>query len=509
MQPNILFKTKKENNYLYNFNMNRFFLIHPVMDYLLKLSRKGLDLEKWVDHLPDEGIEIEGHGTAGKEEILYYYQKYLLFSRNDFFLKVKHQEKFSGRVAKEQVYSLLSNVRQVVFEVTDMCNLKCKYCAFGEYYDNYDKRGKKKLSIVKAKTLLNYLGRYWHSPLNTSHHVEITLSFYGGEPLLNIDFIKEIVRYSKKLESPRNTFNFMMTTNALLLDRYMDFLVENNFGLLISLDGNKHHNGYRVLHDGTEAYDRVFQNVNLLKAKYPDFFKMKVNFNTVLHHKNSVSAVAKYFKENFHKTPTLSEISPIGIRHDKHEEFIKIYQNSYENLRLSKDYLTLEKELFARLPSIKALSTIVHNCSGHCYNDYRELLDPGRNVQRIPTGTCLPFSRKLFLSVNGKILPCERIGHQYYYGTVDEKKVHLDAEKVAQQANDYYDKIRSQCFHCYKVNICIVCIFNLDIDAVQKIKNCPDYMSYETFSKYLALWMSKLEENPGYYPKIMDEVYVS
>jgi uncharacterized protein len=301
----------------------------------------------------------------------------------------------------------------------------------------------------------------------------------------------------------------MMTTNALHLDRYMDFLVENNFGLLISLDGDKYHNGYRVLHDGTEAYDRVFQNVNLLKSKYPDFFKMKVNFNSVLHNKNSVAAVAKYFHENFHKIPILSEISPIGIRHDQHKEFIKIYQNANESLRLSKDYLTLEKELFTRLPGIKALCTIIHNCSGHCYNDYGELLDPGRNVQRIPTGTCLPFSRKLFLSVNGKILPCERIGHQYYYGTVDEKKVHLDAEKVARQANDYYDKIRSQCFQCYKVNICSVCIFNLDIDKVQKIKDCPDYMSYETFSKYLALWMSKLEDNPGYYPKIMDEVYIS
>ena len=509
MEPNILVKTKKENNYLYNFNMNRFFLTHPVMNYLLKLSGEGLDLEKWVDHLPVEGIEIEGHGTAGKEEIHYYYQKYLFFSKHNFFPEVKHQEKFSGRVTKEQVYSLLSNVRQVVFEVTDNCNLKCKYCAFGEYYENYDKREKKKLSIVKAKTLLNYLARYWQSPLNTSHHVEITLSFYGGEPLLNIDFIKEIVRYSKKLETPHNTFNFTMTTNALLLDRYMDFLVENNFGLLISLDGNKRHNGYRVLHDGTEAYDRVFQNVDLLRAKYPDFFKMKVNFNTVLHNKNSVAAAAKYFQENFGKIPNLSEISPIGIRHDKHQEFIKIYQNAYENLRLSKDYLSVEKELFTRLPIITTLCNIVHNCSGHCFKDYLDLLDPGRNVKHIPTGTCLPFSKKIFLSVNGKIMPCERIGHQYYYGTADEKKVYLDAEEVARQANEYYDKIRSKCFTCYKANICTMCVFNLEADKGEKIKNCPEYMNYETFSNYLALWMSKLEENPEYYPKIMDEVVVS
>ncbi len=509
MQPNILFKTKQENNYLYNFNRNRFFLIHPVMDYLLRLSQKGIDMEKWVGDLPVEGIEIEGHGTAGKEEIRYYYQKYLFFSKNNFFSEVKQREKLNGRVTKEQVYSLLSNVRQVVFEVTDRCNLKCKYCGFGEYYENYDKREKKSLSVAKAKTLLNYLARYWHSPLNISHKIEITLSFYGGEPLLNIDFIKEIVEYSKKLESPRNRFTFMMTTNAVLLDKYMDFLVENNFGLLISLDGNKRHNSYRVFHNGKEAYDDIFRNVNRLKTKYPDFFEKHVSFNTVLHNKNSVAAAAKYFRKNFNKVPMLSEINPIGIRQDKQKEFIKIYQNANESVKLSKDYLSLEKELFTRLPSISTLCNIIHSSSGHCFNDYHELLDGGENVSRIPTGTCLPFLKKIFLSVNGKIMPCERIGHQYYYGTVDEENVYLDAERVAQQANDYFDKIRSKCSHCYKANLCIVCVYNLDTDREEKIKNCAEYMNYKTFSEYLAIWMSKLEKNPGYYPRIMDEVYVS
>lgn len=509
MQSNFLFKTKGQNNYLYNYNMNRFFLIHPVMDHLLTLFNSGTNLEEWFANLPEEGIKIAGCDTFSKEEIRYYYQKFLLFSGSNFFRDVQIEERLSGRVTKEEVYSLLSNVTDLVFEVTDSCNLKCKYCAFGDYYENYDKRERKNLSITKAKNLLNYLAKFWQSPLNTSHKTDINIGFYGGEPLLNTGFIKEIVNYTKKLESPRNSFSFRMTTNAVLLEKHMDYLVEKDFGLLISLDGNKKHNGYRVFPDGSEAYDVIFRNVKALQAKYPEFFKKKTAFNVVVHNKNNIAEIHKYFRENFDTTPTLSDLSPIGIRHEKKKEFFEMYRNTYESLNLLKDYLSLEREIFQKLPNIKALCSIINHCSGHCFKEYRDLLHDTKKLKRIPTGTCLPFSRKLFLSVNGKVLPCERIGHQYYFGVVDEENVNIDAGKVAQMTNAYFDKIRSHCVHCSKAEICSICVYNLKVDKEEYIKNCPEFMNTEKFSAYLSLWLSKLEENPGYYAKIMDEIYMA
>jgi hypothetical protein len=104
MQPNVLVNTKKENSYLYNFNMNRFFLIHPLMSHLLKLSREGLDLEKWVDHLPVEGIEIEGHGTADKEEIRCEIQKFTCpcFPAFEIRLNIQGFRILDGKYAKMQ-----------------------------------------------------------------------------------------------------------------------------------------------------------------------------------------------------------------------------------------------------------------------------------------------------------------------------------------------------------------------------------------------------------------------
>lgn len=509
MDPNILCKTKRENNYLYNFNMNQFMLIHPIFEYMLNLAKKGRDLEEWIANLPDDGIKIENYDPVTKKEIQYYYHKYLMFSENHFFSDLKREEKFDGRVTAEQVYALLSNVTDVVFEATDACNLKCKYCGFGEYYENYDKREKKSLSFKKAQNLLDYLLKFWQSPLNTSHKNKVNIGFYGGEPLLNIALIKEIVNYIKKIESLRNSFTFRMTTNALLLEKHMDFLVENDFGLLISLDGNKKNNGYRIFPDGSEAYDVIVQNVTALKNKYPDYFKEKISFNVVLHNKNSIGGIYDYFKQNFDKIPNIAELSPIGIRHDKQEEFLKMYRNSYESLNLSKDHLKLEKEMFQRLPNIKALCNIIHNCSCFCFKDYSHVLYSTKDQKRIPTGTCLPFSKKIFLSVNGKILPCERIGHQYYFGTVDEENVYLDAQKVAQAANTYIDRIRKKCFTCCKAEICTICIYNLKVDDDHNVEKCPEFMNYDGFSTYLSSWLSKLEENSEYYPRIMDEVFVS
>lgn len=50
-------------------------------------------------------------------------------------------------ITSEKVTNLIANLPQLVFEVTDACNLKCKYCAYGELYNDYDKRENKKLSI--------------------------------------------------------------------------------------------------------------------------------------------------------------------------------------------------------------------------------------------------------------------------------------------------------------------------------------------------------------------------
>lgn len=108
--------------------------------------------------------------------------------------------------------------------MVDFCNLECAYCTYGKFYKNYDRRERKKMNPGTAKTFLNYLLELLNSPLNQSHDRFINIGFYGGEPLLNPPFIHEIVEYVLQLKAVHNRFRLNMTTNGLLLERYMDFL---------------------------------------------------------------------------------------------------------------------------------------------------------------------------------------------------------------------------------------------------------------------------------------------
>ncbi|MBA7551086.1 hypothetical protein ES705_43621 [subsurface metagenome] len=90
-----------------------------------------------------------------------------------------------------------------------------------------------------------------------------------------------------------------MTTNAMLLDRYMDYLVQHDFRILISLDGNEKNHSYRVDHAGKNSFKKVLANIKLLQQTFPDFFETNVYFNAVLHNRNSVAEIYKFITD-FH-----------------------------------------------------------------------------------------------------------------------------------------------------------------------------------------------------------------
>lgn len=410
-------------------------------------------------------------------------------------------------ITSDYVVSALANLPQLVFEVTDACNLRCKYCAYGEFYEDYDCRENKMLSTEKAIRLIDYLAEYWNSNLNTSADKNITISFYGGEPLLNFPFIEAVVKHIKNnVHCPHRRFSFSMTTNAILLHKYMDFLQENNFHLLVSLDGNKENDGYRMDKAGHSSFERVVTNVDMLRDKYPDYFLRYVNFNAVLHNRNSVESIYRFFKEKYNKIPRIGELNNVGIRKDKLEEFNRTYKNSQESLQQAEHYEEIERDMFMNAGNYRNLTLFLHQYSGFVYRDYTDLLYDKKEAKSVPTGTCLPFSKKMFVTVNNKILPCERIGHQFALGRIGETEIDLNPEWIADKYNNYYARMESQCNRCKNKKACIQCLFNLkDIESKPV---CFGYMNDKDFNNYVNQQMHFLEQNPEAYKKIMKEVIV-
>ncbi len=407
-------------------------------------------------------------------------------------------------ISSEQIRVSLANTPQITFEVTDACNLNCKYCGYGELYNNYDSREGRMLSVERAILFLNYMNNLWHSPLNMSFSSLFYISFYGGEPLMNMPFIIRLVDYcEKQMRQGYRKICFSMTTNALLLDRYMDYLVAHDFHLLISLDGNEYSNSYRVDKSGQPVYSQIISRVNLLRERYPDYFKKNVNFNAVLHNRNSVDSIYTFFKENYDKIPSIGDLSNVGIRTEKQEDFNRMYCNSTDSLYQSENYTEIERNMFMASPTYRSAALYLHQYSNFVYKDYNELLyGKPDEIERIPTGTCIPFSKKVFITTNGTILPCERISQEYGIGNISEERICLNFDYIATKYNTYFAKIENQCRGCKIRKACIQCVFNIS-DISSDIIKCHGYMNQKQFDSYRNTQLGFLYSHPGAYWKIM------
>jgi len=411
-------------------------------------------------------------------------------------------------ISSDEILFQLANLPQITFEITDACNLKCKYCGYGEFYNDYDKRENKNLPITKAFAIMDYLVGLWNSEMNISENRNVYIGFYGGEPLLNMTFIEAIIDYvNNKLICPNRHFTFSMTTNGLLLHKYMDFIANHNFSLLISLDGDERGHSYRVDHKGNNSFNQIIKNAKLLQKNFPDYFDKSVNFNAVLHNRNSYEGIFRFIKNEFGKIPNISELNDMGIRGDMKETFKATYRNTYESLMQSEHYDEIEKEMFIKSGSYQSVTTFLHQYSPFVFRNYNELLFGKNDEKRVPTGTCIPFLKRMYVTVNGKILPCERIGHQFSMGQItDDNIVHLDFEQIAAKHNAYLNKVISQCKTCKIVKSCVQCIYNLeDLDGSPV---CKGYTNQEEFLRYVSSQMSFLSNHPEDYYRIMEEVIV-
>lgn len=399
-------------------------------------------------------------------------------------------------------------LRQLLIEVTDSCNLKCKYCGYGEFYSNYDQRENRNQSFDNVKTLIDYLSQLWQSEYNISHKNTIVIGFYGGEPLLNMRLIQETIDYVENLHIGNLIFRYNMTTNAVLLNHYMHYLVEKDFILLISLDGNEYESGYRVDKSGKPSFKRVTDNIRRLINEYPDYFEKNVHFNSVLHNRNSAEGCFQSIHTMFGKRPIVSELNTNGVKSERVEEFLQMFN----------DKTTSFQSAIMRNPEIKknfemedtdslSYHAMIMNYGGNRYTTYVDMFDSERDKKYIPTGTCRPFERKLFLTVHGKILPCERIGQENVLAQLSNGKLCLDCNNIAQYYSSLYNKIVKNCSYCHLNKNCGQCLFLLKEKDGRLI--CPGIQTGEKLRESFASFLSYAENNPGDYEMLLSSLIVS
>jgi len=402
-------------------------------------------------------------------------------------------------ITSKDISEAVANTPQVVFETTDVCNLQCKYCLYGNLYSSYGERYGKFLNSSEVIPFLDYLIDIWESSQNHSTYNHKFISFYGGEPLLNPRFIKEVISYLQERNTHLN-FSYTMTTNGILLDKYIDYLVEKDFDILISLDGNSFNNSFRVYKNGKPSFDDLIRNIKYIQHNYPTYFESKVAFNTVLHNKNSLDEIIEYFNAEFGKVPTINELNISGISEENKNEFERIFRSYDATLNDSNNQDELIKKMGANGKIQKELFRYIQRYSGRYFEDYLDLLRNKENVS-LPTGTCIPFSRKIFVTVNGEILPCERISHEFTMGIISKFGIDLDYERCAAIFNTLLSKASNLCKHCFNQRGCVQCVYNVQNCDIGK--KCDGYLSKLQFKNYENLMIKYLVAHPNIYKSLL------
>ena len=144
-----------------------------------------------------------------------------------------------------------SPIKAMCLHISHDCNLRCKYCfaSTGDFG-----KGRKLMPFEVGKAAIDFL-------LEKSVGREnLEVDFFGGEPLMNFDVVKQIVEYARsKEEEYHKNFRFTITTNGMLLDDdTIDYINKEMYNVVLSIDGRKEVNDrMRVRVDGSGCYDRI------------------------------------------------------------------------------------------------------------------------------------------------------------------------------------------------------------------------------------------------------------
>ena len=142
-------------------------------------------------------------------------------------------------------------VKALCLHVAHTCNLNCSYCfaSQGRYQGD-----RALMSFEVGKRAMDFLIE------NSGTRRNLEVDFFGGEPLMNFDVVKQLVAYAREIEKTHNKhFRFTLTTNGVLIDDdVIDFANREMSNVVLSLDGRKEvHDRYRVDYAGNGSWEKI------------------------------------------------------------------------------------------------------------------------------------------------------------------------------------------------------------------------------------------------------------
>ncbi len=364
----------------------------------------------------------------------------------------------------EEVFACCSNnVSHMVLQVTKNCNFMCRYCLYAGpgFFDR--SHSDEKMSTDIAKKAVDFL--FMHSKNST----DVRISFYGGEPLLNFQLIKECIVYCKQLFQVKHC-SFDITTNgSLLYEEICEFLVKENVTIYVSLDGPEfvQNRNRKFLKTGGNTFDCVEKNLLRLKITHPDYFREHVYIQPVITPSTAIQDVNLYFTNVL--GVSTQNIKPNPINLDGLD--LLFDRNRQENVNAS--FLKeIEKKFDDQFQEI--------------YNN-KNLLP---NIFH-PPGQCYPGVQKLFVNTSGEFYPCEKIVESNIGTCIGSIFAGFNYNSIKEMMN--LAKItQEKCKQCWAIRYCHICICDIDSESTELMKDTRETLCIQKKAQTLEFFKRKI-----------------
>ena len=312
-------------------------------------------------------------------------------------------------------------VKALCLHIAHDCNLACRYC-FAEEGEYHGRRAL--MSFEVGRKALDFLVR------NSGNRVNLEVDFFGGEPLMNWQVVKDLVAYGRSLEEPwHKKFRFTLTTNGILLnDEVQEFVNKEMANVVLSIDGRKEvHDRMRPFRGGQGSYDIVV-------PKYQELAESRNQTNYYVR--------GTFTRHNLDFASDVMHLADLGFEQISVEPVVASENEEYairrEDIpRILEEYDKLAVELIRRKKEGKGVNFF------HFMID----LEGGPCVAKRLSG-CGSGTEYLAVTPWGDFYPCHQfVGQEkFLMGNVDEGILRTDIRDNFKSCNVYAKEKCKECF---------------------------------------------------------------
>lgn len=386
--------------------------MYDLLDYLLEPFTAEPECPQFiVDELKAKYSE---------EDIRESYQEICELYKNGQLFTEDCYEQFANNWNKQSV------VKALCLHIAHDCNLRCKYC-FADTGEYHGKRGM--MSAETGKKAIDFV------IANSGNRKNIEIDYFGGEPLMNFEVVKEITDYAREQgEKHGKNFRFTVTTNGILLDEdKKKYINENMSNVVLSIDGRKEVNDrMRPRVDGSGTYDTILPKfLDMAESRNQDKYYVRGTFTAF--NKDFAEDVIHLADLGFKQTSVEPVVAPDEAEYALKMEDVPQLCEEYE--KLAKEYIKRWKD-------------------GNRFNFFHFMIDLDQGpcaIKRL--SGCGAGHEYLAVAADGDLYPCHQfVGNKdFLMGNVYDGNVDQEIRSYFENSNIY---TKDKCRGCFAKFYC-------------------------------------------------------